>query len=268
MSLNYGPYKPAGSTKTNTLTNYYQKMDLSNPNPTTPRRKQTVWRCDFCEIWGGDLRRLVEEMLPAARVLAGDGGGDATELLASVDDVLEYMEAYSRSMPGAVPSLRRKLDEIAESNGELLRVSRDGRVPPQPYHESLSKKLGGGAVLERAVAMPEVATDHPDSRSDGFVQLPEADMAFECRRGRRGRRHVAKKGHCHREGHRRGVHGTRAGRGGCRSRRPRPEAGGGRYGTAPGPRACRGRRGRPVGQRRVLRMDQRQRQGAAAVPRT
>ena len=86
-------------------------------------------------------------MLPAARVLAGDGGGDATELLASVDDVLEYMEAYSRSMPGAVPSLRRKLDEIAESNGELLRVSRDGRVPPQPYHESLSKKLGGGCMV-------------------------------------------------------------------------------------------------------------------------
>ena len=51
MFLDYGPYRPAGIIKTNTITNYYKKMDLSKPNDTISRRKQTVWRCDFCGIY-------------------------------------------------------------------------------------------------------------------------------------------------------------------------------------------------------------------------
>ena len=50
MSLNYGPYKPAGSVITNILTNYYKKIDLSKSDDTTACRKENVWRCDFCEI--------------------------------------------------------------------------------------------------------------------------------------------------------------------------------------------------------------------------
>ena len=51
MSLDFGQYKPVGIIKSNTITNYYKKMDLSKPNDTITQRKQTVWRCDFCGIY-------------------------------------------------------------------------------------------------------------------------------------------------------------------------------------------------------------------------
>lgn len=102
------------------------------------------------------IQNLVQELLPAARELVKvwsvayvssnnyistsvvDNGIE--RVFGSIDDVVEYLEAYSYSMPGAAPSLGLALKEVNDRNGRFLAFSDDQN--PQPLHEHLLARVG------------------------------------------------------------------------------------------------------------------------------
>ena len=86
------------------------------------------------------LEELVCELLPVLELIVG----------AKVDlqDTLTYLEAYSRSMEGAIPSKELATDEVCERNGVWLQY-RSQR--PQSFHEELLQQVAGSKELERAV---------------------------------------------------------------------------------------------------------------------
>ena len=124
------------------------------------------------ETRSDDLRALVEEeLIPAANALllsaAEDlgveggrgegGGGGGGGGVGTADEVLSYMESYSRSMPGAVPSKDLAIGEISGRNSVLLLAGSggsggngSGRVR-QPRHEGLIRRVAGTGALERAL---------------------------------------------------------------------------------------------------------------------
>ena len=83
------------------------------------------------------LQDLVQELLPVIKVLAG---GD----IGSLDEVLQYLESYSMSMPGAKPNLNLAIAEINERNGQLLGI----KDVKQPLHENLVRKVSGMSVKD------------------------------------------------------------------------------------------------------------------------
>ena len=90
------------------------------------------------------LRDLVEELLPVVRSL--------TQSQALLDDdlkeTLDYMECYSRSMPGAIPNKELAIAEVAQRNGIWLKKRDDY---PQPLHESLLERVVGSDELDMAM---------------------------------------------------------------------------------------------------------------------
>jgi hypothetical protein len=127
------------------------------------------------EVRPKDLERLVDEILPSLRdwlVFAGEendkGGGDdiATSAATSAttsssaaaaattnlepildrDAILAYLEAYSKSISSAVPSVDLALREFADRNAVWLSHPCQGRGTssphPQSFHTSLLQKQG------------------------------------------------------------------------------------------------------------------------------
>ena len=119
------------------------------------------------EVRQAELERLVDEILPSLRDWLGlaaaaresadpDGdetGGDETSLRRVVERiversaVLDYLRAYSESIPHAVPSVELAKREFPDRNGVWLagttNESREQAQPqPQPFHTELLEKLG------------------------------------------------------------------------------------------------------------------------------
>merc|ERR1719401_1770819 len=59
------------------------------------------------------LRSLIIELLPVAADLSGADIG-------TVEDVMQYLERYSMSMPHAIPNLDLAIEEISSRNGIFL----------------------------------------------------------------------------------------------------------------------------------------------------
>jgi len=90
------------------------------------------------------LSDLVEELLPAARILAqADMAVRADRAdIGTLKEVLEYLESYSNSMPGAKPNKDLAISEIKERNGQFLSVS----SVKQPIHEGWIKRVTGLSI--------------------------------------------------------------------------------------------------------------------------
>lgn len=95
------------------------------------------------KIKSDEVKALVEEILPAALLVAGPGG----QGMGSVDEVMEFLESYSFSMPTAVPARSLAIGEIEGRNGVFLSL-RD--VAPQPLHKGYIQRVAGLEVLDRA----------------------------------------------------------------------------------------------------------------------
>ena len=78
------------------------------------------------------LITLIEELIPAVNILAGESIG-------SLHDVLQYLESYSLSMPSAKPSIHLALAEINQRNGRLISV----KTVRQPFHSKLIERVSG-----------------------------------------------------------------------------------------------------------------------------
>ena len=94
-----------------------------------------------------DVRDLVQEMIPAANLLLQKYHYDESDVcfdnnidIGSVDEIVEEMEAYSRSMPTSIPNKMKAIDEFAQRNGFLLGMR---KTAPQPLHEALIQKVVG-----------------------------------------------------------------------------------------------------------------------------
>jgi len=88
------------------------------------------------------VRKLVMELIPAANLLLKryhprerDNGN-----IGSVDEVVDYLEAYSYSMPNAIPNKLLAMDEFAQRNGFLLSTLES---VSQPLHRDLVKRVVG-----------------------------------------------------------------------------------------------------------------------------
>lgn len=94
------------------------------------------------------LRKLVQEMLPAAAsIAAGERGRKpGNNELGSTDEVMEYLESYSRSLPTAIVNLPLSIKEITARNGVFLSISDEF---PQPLHEALIRQVAGDGSLHR-----------------------------------------------------------------------------------------------------------------------
>ena len=82
------------------------------------------------------------------------------------------LEAYSFSMPGAVPSKALALKELADRNGVFLRSGR-----PQPTHERLLRDVG--------VNPTELAAPAPANRAARWWRHDASGLSFSVRRGAR-----------------------------------------------------------------------------------
>lgn len=115
------------------------------------------------------LRELVQELLPTANLLAeGDVGTE--------EEIMEYLESYSRSMPEAVPNKKLAIEEISGRNALFLQAGTD-----QPLHEELVKRIAGEIVIEKSCSkLPQgLKTSNLTPLSVPHVVLPT--VAFVAR---------------------------------------------------------------------------------------
>mmetsp|Transcript_22195 Transcript_22195/g.63677 ORF Transcript_22195/g.63677 Transcript_22195/m.63677 type:complete len:821 (-) Transcript_22195:141-2603(-) len=98
------------------------------------------------------LRALVEELLPAANIVLGQGND-----LGTVDEMLAYFRSYSLSMPNAIPSKDLALNELPERNGLFINPDAD----EQSMHKALLERVAGPDAC--AVAM---CRDDPSSKQN------------------------------------------------------------------------------------------------------
>lgn len=113
-----------------------------------------------------DLTTLVKELLPVLEnIMLGQ-----TTTTNNLVDTLGYMQAYSQSMPDAIPSKELAITEIEERNGVWLEFRKSF---PQPFHEYLLQNVAGyNNVLAKATTTNEKSTC--DRRS---VHLKYTDLA-------------------------------------------------------------------------------------------
>lgn len=98
---------------------------------------------DVHKFKSDEVKALVEEILPAASLLAGTEG----QGMGSVDEVMGFLESYSFSMPTAVPARSLAIGEIEGRNGVFLSLR---EVAPQPLHKAYIVRVAGPEVLDRA----------------------------------------------------------------------------------------------------------------------
>jgi len=149
------------------------------------------------------LVQLVRELLPAVRRVVRsiansngtatdnddkDGDREAEQLL-QLDDVLAYLEAYSRSVPRAIPSLRLAVSEIADRNLVWLpeEANEDDRTEQpygatglraqQPLHCKLLEQVTGISIEELLQKLTN-AEQPTGSCLRTSVRLPEQDLTL------------------------------------------------------------------------------------------
>ena len=103
------------------------------------------------------LENLIKELLPAADKLLKkeskenskkiEDGSDCNwnansnkKPMFKIEEVMEYLKAYSNSMPGAKPSIELALKEAADRNGRLLAYA--CFKEPQSLHKRMLSELG------------------------------------------------------------------------------------------------------------------------------
>jgi hypothetical protein len=91
-----------------------------------------------------DVEDLVSELIPPANLILAkyhnDSQLDSTLSIGSVKEVIEYMEAYSYSMPNAIPNKLLAIDEFSQRNGCLLSIEGS---PAQPLHTHFVQRVVG-----------------------------------------------------------------------------------------------------------------------------
>jgi glycine/D-amino acid oxidase-like deaminating enzyme len=102
------------------------------------------------------LLQLSREMWPALQHEIGVLGDNDTE------KTLAYLQAYSESIPNAVPSKQLATEEVRGRNGISLRVR---GIFAQPFHEELLLQVGGAELLSLATKSP-AETPHRSSKVD------------------------------------------------------------------------------------------------------
>lgn len=98
------------------------------------------------------LNDLVSELLPALEYTVGTN----IDLI----DTLTYLELYSRSMPGAIPSKELAMEEVKERNAVWLQLKSRYR---QTLHEELLLRVAGSEVLDQAIEKPPFFTNDRQS---------------------------------------------------------------------------------------------------------
>jgi hypothetical protein len=87
-----------------------------------------------------ELKALVRELWPAFTQVLRERAVSATLELPDIEDTLQYFQAYSNSIPSAIPSIQLAVAELDERNGIFA-------APGQPLHKQLLKKVAGPAAL-------------------------------------------------------------------------------------------------------------------------
>lgn len=108
------------------------------------------------------LTRLVTELLPALEGIV--------ETPVDLEETLAYLEAYSRSMPGAIPSKELAIEEVKERNGVWLALKQQF---PQPFHQELLEEVAGAEVLEKANTETALSSGEIDRQ---YVRLVDVDL--------------------------------------------------------------------------------------------
>ena len=112
-----------------------------------------------------ELKRLVEDILPALETLASENWtaesktvasspDSTTESIGSVQDVLDYLHSYSMSISNGnvTPNKKLALIELQERNGLLLSLARSEKLEKNSFHEDLIRKVAGDDMLAQCYA--------------------------------------------------------------------------------------------------------------------
>ncbi len=86
-----------------------------------------------------DVHNLVEELTPVTKNLLSSFNFARNDVdVGTVDEMVDYLQSYSNSIPHAVVNKMLSIDEFAKRNGMLLSMS-----TPQPNHRSLVERVVG-----------------------------------------------------------------------------------------------------------------------------
>lgn len=113
---------------------------LEQYHPSTTSNTHTIRSASdsAVDISNDTTRAMMEPLsIAAAAKMAGQKEHHG---IGSVDDVIEYMTAYSMSIPTAIPSKKMAIDEFAQRNGYLLSME---RFVKQPLHKRMIRRVVG-----------------------------------------------------------------------------------------------------------------------------
>jgi hypothetical protein len=99
------------------------------------------------------LRNLVMELLPVVWLLSRSTASEdvlpseiMTPTAKEVQETMDYLERYSRSMPGARPSFDLGLKEVRDRNGQFLVFE---EFVPQSHHKALLRRVLGSEMYQQ-----------------------------------------------------------------------------------------------------------------------
>jgi len=136
------------------------------------------------ETKSGEIKRLVEEIMPALQSLASESWTknsktdvSSQQSIGSVQDILDYLETYSMSISSGnvIPNKELALKEIHERNGLLLSLNNE----QQSYHMEILHKVVGDDIdqyLESKDCVNE--EDRDNNERSHRVKLTSSDLEF------------------------------------------------------------------------------------------
>ena len=134
------------------------------------------------ETKSSQLRRLVEEIMPALEALASESctknskiNVSSSQSVGSVQDMLDYLETYSMSISNGnvIPNKELALEEIHERNGLLLSLSNNEQ---ESYHMELLRKVVGGDIDQYLESRDCVDKEKDNNESSHRVKLTSSDL--------------------------------------------------------------------------------------------